>query len=139
MVFELHAVAVDDEYNFSRYFSILKIVFMKNIVHLQISFIVLITFSLLLLPMIVARVNNSSYSQILCNDHHYHCLSFYIFSYIHPFQSVVDQCLVQQQTTLNDCCCSFIYWFSFVLNNFNVYFVHFNMEIDTADGSGQKK
>ena len=62
MVFELHAVAVDDEYNFSRYFSILKIVFMKNIVHLQISFIVLITFSLLLLPMIVARVNNSSYS-----------------------------------------------------------------------------
>ena len=51
MIIELHAVAVYDEYNFSRYFSILKIVFISNILYQQISFIVHITFSLVL-PMI---------------------------------------------------------------------------------------
>ena len=51
MIIELHAVAVYDEYNFSRYFSILKILFISNILHQQISFIVHITFSLVL-PMI---------------------------------------------------------------------------------------
>ena len=51
MITELHAVAVYDEYNFIRYFSILKIVFISNILHQQISLIVHITFSLVL-PMI---------------------------------------------------------------------------------------
>ena len=41
--------------NFSRYFSIFKIVFINNILHLHISFIVHITFSLLL-PMIFSLV-----------------------------------------------------------------------------------
>ena len=48
MIFELHAAAFDDEYNFSRYFSILKNLFINNILHLQLSFIVHITFFLLL-------------------------------------------------------------------------------------------
>ena len=53
MIFELHAAAFDDEYNFSRYFSILKNLFINNILHLQLSFIVHITF-FLLLPMILS-------------------------------------------------------------------------------------
>ena len=36
MIFELHTVAVDGEYSFSKYFSILNIVFINNILHLQI-------------------------------------------------------------------------------------------------------
>ena len=48
MIFALHAAAVNDEHDFSRYFSILEIVFITNILHLQISFIVHITSSLLL-------------------------------------------------------------------------------------------
>ena len=36
MIFELHTVAVDGEYSFGKYFSILNIVFIKNILHLQI-------------------------------------------------------------------------------------------------------
>ena len=55
MIFELHAVVVDDEYDFSRYLSILKIVSINNILHLQINFIVHITFSPLL-PMILSLV-----------------------------------------------------------------------------------
>ena len=51
MIFELHAIAIDGEYNFSRYFSIWKVAFINNILQLQISFVVLITFSILL-PMI---------------------------------------------------------------------------------------
>ena len=30
-------------------------------------------------------------------------------------------------------------WFNFVLNNFNVHFVHFNMETETLDGGELKK
>ena len=85
---------------------------------------------------IISCGNNSSDHQILY-DQRYHCLSFYILSYFHPFQSVVDQRLVEQQTTLKDCCSRFVYWFSFVLNYFNVYFVHFNMETETAHGDGR--
>ena len=55
IIFEFHAVAFDDEYNFSKYFSILKILFINNILHLQLSFIVHITF-FLLLPMILSLV-----------------------------------------------------------------------------------
>ena len=55
MIFELHTVAVDDEYNFSRYFSIFKTLVINNILHLQISFIVHITFYLLL-PTILSFV-----------------------------------------------------------------------------------
>ena len=44
MFFELHVVAVDDEYNFIRNFSILKTVFVNNILHLQIRFIGQMTF-----------------------------------------------------------------------------------------------
>ena len=55
LIYELHAVAVDDEYNFTGHFSILKIVFINNILHLQISFVVHITFSLLL-PIILSLV-----------------------------------------------------------------------------------
>ena len=36
MIFELHTVAVNGEYSFSKYFSILNIVFINNILHLQI-------------------------------------------------------------------------------------------------------
>ena len=36
MIFELHTVAVDGEYSFSKYLSILNIVFINNILHLQI-------------------------------------------------------------------------------------------------------
>ena len=86
---------------------------------------------------IICCGNNLSDHQILCNDRRYHCLSFYILSYFHPFQSAVDQRLVEQQTTLKDCCSRFVYWFSFVLNYFNVYFVHFNMETENAHGDGR--
>ena len=55
MTFELHAVAVDDEYDFSRCFSIFNIVFINNLLHLRISFIFHIKFSLLL-PMILLPV-----------------------------------------------------------------------------------
>ena len=55
MIFELHVVVIDDEYDFNRYLSILKIVSINNILHLQISFSVHITFSLLL-PMILSLV-----------------------------------------------------------------------------------
>ena len=55
MIFELHAVDDNDEYNLSRYFSIFKIVFINNILHLQISFIVHIIFPLLL-PVILSLV-----------------------------------------------------------------------------------
>ena len=37
IIFQSYAVTVDDEYNFSRHFSILKIVFINNILHLQIQ------------------------------------------------------------------------------------------------------
>ena len=40
MIFELHAIAIDDEYSVSRYYGILKIFFINNILHLQIRFIV---------------------------------------------------------------------------------------------------
>ena len=40
MIFELHAIAIDDEYSFSRYYGILKIFFINNILHLQSRFIV---------------------------------------------------------------------------------------------------
>ena len=36
MIFELHTVAVNGEYSFSKYFSILNIVFINNILHLHI-------------------------------------------------------------------------------------------------------
>ena len=137
MIFELHAVAVDDEYNFSRYFSIFKILFINNILHLQISFIVHITFSLLL-TMILSLVGIILLTPRFCTTTSITIFSLSL-SYFHPFQSVVDQWLVQQQTTLKDCCCRFVCWFSFVLNYFNVHFVHFNMKTETADGGGQKK
>ena len=64
MIFELHAVAFDDEYNFSRYFSILKIVLINNILHLQhihITFSILRPMILSLVGMILPRfcTNNS--------------------------------------------------------------------------------
>ena len=55
MIFELHAIAVNHKYNFSRYFSILKIIFINNILPLQISFIILVTISIKL-PMILLLV-----------------------------------------------------------------------------------
>ena len=138
MIFELHAVAVDDEYNFSRYFSIFSIFYQKHSAPADWFYCphhILSSTS----HDIIACENNSSYSQILQNNQHYHFLSFFILSYFHPFQSVLDQLLVQQQNTLKDCCCRFVCQFSFVLNNFNVHFVNFSMETDTADGGGWKK
>ena len=65
MIFQLHFVAVHDEYNFSRCFSILKIVFINSILHLQICFIVHITF-FLLLPMVLLLVGISLLTPIFC-------------------------------------------------------------------------
>ena len=114
MIFELHAVALDDEYNFSRYFSIFKIVFINNILHLQISFIVHITFSLLL-TMILSLVGIILLTPRFCTTTSITIFSLSL-SYFHPFQSVVDQWLVQQQTTLKDCCCRFVCWFTEKMN-----------------------
>ena len=119
-----------------------------------------LNYMLLLLMMNIISVDTSVFSRLflsttfctcrlalLFTSHSLFCLPWYyrlcitIFSlslsYFHPFQSVVDQWLVQQQTKLKDCCCGLVCWFSFVLNDFNVHFVHFNME--TADRGGRKK
>ena len=72
MFFELHAVAVDDEYNFIRNFSILKTVFVNNILHLQISFIGQMTFFLLLRILLLMGI----ILQILYHEQQCHCLSF---------------------------------------------------------------
>ena len=89
MIFELHAVAVDDEYNFIRYLSIFKIVFTNNILYLQISFIVHITFSLLL-PMILSLVGITLLTPRFCTTTSITTFSLSL-SYFHPLKSVVDQ------------------------------------------------
>ena len=81
MFFELHVVAVDDEYNFIRNFSILKTVFVNNILHLQISFIGQMTFFLLLRILLLMGI----ILQILYHEQQCHCLSFWTLSYFHSF------------------------------------------------------
>ena len=73
MIFELHAVAVDDEYNFSRYVSVLKI-----FIYQQHSTPVCIIFSFLV-PMILSLVRIILLTPIFCTTTSITTVSLSIF------------------------------------------------------------
>ena len=96
--------------NFSRYFSILKSTFTNNILHLEISFTVLTTFSLFL-PTIFSLVGIILLTPRFCTSTIISTVSLSVFwvTFIRSIQ-FIRQILVQQQTILKDCfgCCRFV-------------------------------